>query len=88
MSEVTQGAIELVLDALEGEIRRQDEKHGPFTGTELGKTRLAIACLEDEVNEALDEWRNERQHATWDRTRTEIIQVAAVAIRAVRDAFL
>jgi hypothetical protein len=69
------------------EVARQDEKHGRFDGaTQLGKSRLALACLEDEVAEALQAWRGERRATTWDATREEVLQVAAVAIRALRDA--
>jgi hypothetical protein len=69
------------------EVARQDGKHGPFDGaTQLGKSRLALACLEDEVAEARQAWRDERRTATWDATRAEVLQVAAVAVRALRDA--
>lgn len=68
------------------EIARQDEEHGPFEGTLLGRSRLAIACLEDEVAEAREAWRTEREATTWDATREEVLQVAAVAMRALRDA--
>jgi hypothetical protein len=71
---------------LRREIRRQDEKHGPFEGTRLGRSRLAVACLEDEVRETAEAWREERGVPGWPKTRAEVIQVAAVAIRAVRDA--
>lgn len=68
------------------EIARQDEKHGPFEGTKLGRSRLALARLEDEVQEAKDAWRSEREGLLWERTRDEVLQVAAVAMRALRDA--
>jgi hypothetical protein len=75
-----------MLAEVEVEIERQDEKHGPFEGTQLGRSRLAIACLEDEVEEAKKAWRDERKASTWHHTRQEVLQVAAVAIRALRDA--
>jgi len=75
----------VLMAELEREVARQDAKHGPFTGTRLGRTRLAVACLEDEVREARDAWREERKAAGWPHLRTELMQVAAVAIRAVRD---
>jgi hypothetical protein len=78
---------ELAFDALRAEIARQDEKHGPYEGTALGRSRLALATLEDETAEALMAWRAERRAASWDDTREELIQVAAVAMRALRDAF-
>ena len=72
--------------ALKDEIKRQDAKHGPFEGTRLGRSRLALACLEDETREALGAWRDERRASAWPETRTEVLQVAAVAMRALRDA--
>lgn len=72
--------------ALLEEITRQDEKHGPYQGTTLGRSRLAIATLEDEVAESLEAWRGERESLNWDNTRKEVLQVAAVAIRTLRDA--
>lgn len=80
-------AISPVYYHLMREVARQDQKHGPFKGaTQLGRSRLALACLEDEVAEALQAWRDERKATTWDHTRQEVLQVAAVAIRALRDA--
>lgn len=78
--------IEHLLADLAREVERQDAKHGPFEGTPLGRSRLAIACLEDEVEEARNAWRSERKAPTWEATREECLQVAAVAIRALRDA--
>jgi hypothetical protein len=72
--------------ALMAEVARQDAKHGPFEGTPLGRSRLALACLEDEVAEALDAWRAECRGPTWTQTREEVMQVAAVALRTLRDA--
>lgn len=73
--------------ALMEEVERQDRKHGPFSSrTILGRSRLALACLEDEVEEAKQAWRDERKAAHWDETRAEVLQVAAVAIRTLRDA--
>lgn len=69
------------------EILRQDAKYGPFEGTRLARSRLALACLDDELREAVEAWRDERRAPVWDEARTEVLQVAAVAIRAIRDAF-
>lgn len=69
------------------EIERQDAKHGGFSGaTPLGRSRLGLACLEDEIAEALQAWREERQAPTFEKTRAEVLQVAAVALRILRDA--
>jgi hypothetical protein len=76
-----------LISALSAEIERQDAKHGPFEGSRLGSSRLALACLEDEVAETLNAWRAERRAETWVKTRGEVVQVAAVAMRALRDAF-
>lgn len=74
-------------EELRSEILRQDGKHGPFQGTRLGRSRLALACLEDEIDEAKEAWRTERKSLHWHNARTEVLQVAAVAMRALRDAF-
>jgi len=78
--------IEPVYVRLMAEVARQDEKHGRFEGTVLGRSRLALACLEDETREAVEAWRGERKGVLWEHTREEVLQVAAVAIRALRDA--
>ena len=79
-------AIKPVYVRLMAEVARQDEKHGRFEGTVLGRSRLALACLEDETREAVEAWRGERKGVLWEHTREEVLQVAAVAIRALRDA--
>jgi hypothetical protein len=79
--------VEQILDDLRAEIERQDQKHGPYERqSRLGVSRLALATLEDEVAEAKDAWRDERRAPTWDHTREEVLQVAAVAVRTIRDA--
>lgn len=78
---------ESLFDALSSEMDRQDRKHGPFQGSRLGRARLALACLEDEIDEAKQAWRDERKATAWNEARTEVLQVAAVAMRALRDAF-
>ena len=78
--------VDVLIDDLRAEIARQDLKHGRYQGTRLGRSRLALATLEDEVNEAVQAWRDERHAPEWLLTRTEVLQVAAVAIRTLRDA--
>jgi hypothetical protein len=72
--------------AVLSEIARQDKKHGPFQGTIIGRSRLALACIEDEVAEAKQAWHVERSGLLWEATRIEVVQVAAVAVRTLRDA--
>jgi hypothetical protein len=82
---VSAAVIDLIPELLD-EVVRQDAKHGRFTTqTELGASRLALACIEDEIREALDAWRDERRIDGWPETRTEVLQVAACALRAIRD---
>jgi hypothetical protein len=76
---------DFIMARLRAEIASQDVKHGPFAGTRLGRSRLALACLEDEVREALDAWRDDRQLGEWPHMHGELYQVAAAAIRAIRD---
>jgi hypothetical protein len=79
--------VDLILDELRAEIDRQDRKHGPYERqSRLGVSRLALATLEDEVAEAKDAWREERRAPDWSHTREEVLQVAAVAVRTLRDA--
>jgi hypothetical protein len=77
--------LEYLFEILEDEINNQDRKHGPFVGTELGRSRLAVACVEDEAAEARDAWRLDRRAHDWRRTKAELLQTAAVALRAYRD---
>lgn len=74
----------LLWQALATEIVRQDAYYGRFTATVAG-ARLAVAVLEDETAEVRDSWRAERREQGWPSTRAELIQAAAVAVRAWRD---
>ena len=73
-------------DELLHEVWRQDAKHGPTfnAASELGQVRLGVACLEDEVNETRDAWREDLRSGDWSHTREEALQVAALALRLVR----
>lgn len=80
-------SVDQILDDLRAEIDRQDRKYGPYQRqSRLGVSRLALATLEDEVAEAKDAWREERRMSDWPHTREEVLQVAAVAVRTLRDA--
>lgn len=79
---------ERLIAALVAEVKRQDGRYGPVgEGCEDdSRTRLALALIGDELEEAHHAWRVDRGRAGWSSTATEIMQVAAVAIRALRDA--
>lgn len=84
---MAEATISEIFGELDEEIRRQDHKHGPYERqSRLGVSRLAIATLEDEVAEVKDAWREERRSDDWSHTREEVLQVAAVAVRTLRDA--
>lgn len=84
---------------LQTEVTRQDTVMGGYHPDRDG-VRMAISSLEDEVEEAKLAWRVERSgspqphdscgptcdrsHA-WRQTRSEALQVAAIALRLVRD---
>lgn len=72
---------------LGAEIQRQDAKHGSLNHCEydLARLRLALAVLEDEIAEALVAYRDERSANGWPETRAEVLQIAAVAMRILRD---
>jgi hypothetical protein len=72
-----------VARAVAKEIARQDEEYGPFAD-DAASVRLAIACLEDEVAEALEEWNKWKRRPDWFGLRQEAIQIAAVASRLAR----
>jgi len=85
-TETRQDDTERLLTELDREVIRQDAKHGPTfnAASELGRVRLGVACLEDEVEETRDAWREDRRTGDWSHTREEALQVAAVALRLVR----
>ena len=66
------------------EMVRQDEKYAPFS-SDVATVRLAIACMEDEVREVRQAWQEWHQRPDWLGVRTEAVQLAAVALRLVRD---
>jgi hypothetical protein len=74
-----------LVDELLREMERQDRNYGCFSGDVPG-VRLAVAALEDEIAEVRAAWRRERKVPEWDDTITEALQLAAVALRLVRDA--
>ena len=73
-------AYERLTAFLAARIERQEQKYGPFDADVAG-VRLALAILQDELDEARDEWRHERTLGGWDGTADEVADVAGVALR-------
>ncbi len=80
-----------LVEELQNEIYRQDVRYGEtFGGTmRVGRIRLGVACLEDEVEEVRLAWREDRRTeslpvASYANVREEALQVAALALRLVR----
>lgn len=80
-----------LIGQLLAEIARQDARHPGGYPPERNGIRAGIAALEDETGEALEAWHCEKKSPPdrlpehqWMDTRSELIQVAAVALRAVR----
>ena len=67
------------------EVRRLDDIHPPGFPATYDGVRLGLAMVQDELNEALDAWRSERRAPTWEHTRAELVQVAAIAVRIIRE---
>jgi hypothetical protein len=88
---VTADNIGVLVGQLLAEVARQDSLHSGYRPTRDGM-RLALAALQDELDEALAAHRAGRckcatidcGHHDWTELRVELIQVAAVAIRAIR----
>lgn len=65
-----------ILQEVHDELLRATGKFGPFTSAMEG-----LAILEEEV----DEFKHEVRHGTKERAREEAIQVAAMAVRYIKD---
>lgn len=70
------------MDLMTEFVRQTTEHTDGYPATRDG-LRLALAAAEDELIEARDAHRDERMIKGWWRTREELIQLAAVAMRAV-----
>ena len=80
-----------LFDRVEGVMDDQDAMYGAFS-MNVPMVRLGIAALEDEVVEALETWRKAREEIATDAVgehveelRVVIAQVAAIALRLLRD---
>ncbi len=69
-----------ILDAVESEVDRATALHGPFRSAHEG-----YAVLLEEVEELWAEVRKRRGERSASRLREESIQIAAMAVRFVRD---
>ena len=77
-----------LLHLLGVEVKRQDEIHPAGYPATRDGLRLALATIMDEHDEAYDEWRaNRRIPDVWGALDVELLQVAAVAVRAVRSMY-
>jgi hypothetical protein len=72
---------------LQDEIINQDANHPESYPYNRNGVRLGIAALEDEVNEVYEEWRNNKRHLgnCVNEIRYELLQVAAIAMRMIRE---
>lgn len=73
-----------VLTAVSREVQRQDAIHPAGYPATRDGLRFALATLADELDEALAAWREERRTPGWPQTAEELLQVAGVAVRALR----
>jgi hypothetical protein len=72
------------------EVERQDERHPEGFGSDRNGIRAGLAAIEDETRETLEAWHREkkiraarRSGHQWTQTREELVQVVAVALRAL-----
>lgn len=73
-------------DRVAREIARQDVVS--TYGTDRDGVRLALACMQDELNEALEAFQAEKRPIdgrTWARAQEELVQAVAVGLRVLRD---
>lgn len=79
----------MTLGSVRDEIARQDKTHPKGFPCSRDGLRSGIAAIEDETREALEAWRSGRAKTTqweehWADLATELIQIAAVAVRTAR----
>jgi hypothetical protein len=71
------------------EVRVQEEFHPAGFPPDRNGIRAGIAAVEDETREALESWHLGKRHESdperWNPVRAELLQVAAVALRTIRD---
>ncbi len=74
-----------VLNAVLGRLARHDRKFGTNWPAERNQLRLALATIEDEHREAYEAWRAGKRAGDWTDLADELLDVAAVALRALRE---
>lgn len=72
------------LALIEEEVRRQDDLHPEDFPPTRGGVRLALAAVQDELDETLEAWQGERRAPEWIKTEEELVQTLAVGIRLLR----
>ena len=70
---------------LEAEIARQDSIHPEGFPPTRGGVRLALATVQDELDETFEAWRLERRGPEWAQVEHELVQTVAVGVRALRE---
>lgn len=66
------------------EVLRQDSIHPAGYPATRDGVRLGLVSIQDELDEALEAWRDERRHDGWLLTEGEVLQVIGVAMRLLR----
>lgn len=68
-------------------VRFQDRKYDAPLGPDVILVRGAIGFLQDEIEEARQAWHEDSRPGSepWARTAEEVMQVAAIAMRLLRD---
>ena len=72
------------LALVEAEVVRQDQLHEQGFPPSRGGVRLALAAVQDELDETLEAWRGERAAPEWLKTEEELVQTIAVGVRLLR----
>jgi NTP pyrophosphatase (non-canonical NTP hydrolase) len=75
----------VVLAAVLDRLARHDQVFGVNWPAERNQLRLALATIEDEHLEAYEAWRAGKRAGDWTELADELLDVAAVALRALRE---
>lgn len=91
-SQDNERALDLVISDLIAEVERQDRVHPAGYPATRDGIRLGVAVAQDELDETLGAWREDRckcptplcDHAKWEATAEEAVQAAAILVRTLR----